>query len=218
LGGEPDKDDVEHLIGNIIVNTVGEGNKGNKQEGLNAQMDEEAAKKSYEEVQKYYEDAKDLRKRKETKERNGWDLKFQNYWGQLLKAQEAQNFLDTVTTSEKFLEHVGKFRKEVHELVKEIVDEMHLDKEHRKYHPKKYVQNNHVVFLDSSKPLKEVSEEVDYDTLFYFENNICIKLTYNKDYFLEEPLGEQDHDYNHPSNSNLNRRKSFLEHELTPHE
>lgn len=63
---------------------------------------------------------------------------------------------------------------------------MHLDKDKRKYSPKSYVENNHVVFLDSSKPLKEVNEEVDEDTLFYFENNICIKLTYNKDQYFQE--------------------------------
>lgn len=51
-------------------------------------MDEEAAKRSYDEVHQYYLDANGLKERKNKKEKNGWDLKFQNYWGMLLKAQE----------------------------------------------------------------------------------------------------------------------------------
>ena len=54
----------------------------------------------------------------------GWDLKFQNYWGYLVSADKSLR--DSMTLSERFFDHIGKFKKHAQNLVKQIVDELHL--------------------------------------------------------------------------------------------
>ena len=74
-------------------------------------------------IETYFDNSQKLEDRKRLKEGKGWDLKFQNYWGYLVQADK--NFRESMTLSEKFFDHIGKFRKEAFRLVKEIVDELH---------------------------------------------------------------------------------------------
>jgi hypothetical protein len=61
-------------------------------------------------------------------------LKFQNYWGYLVEADK--NLKDSMILSERFFDHVGRFRKIATSIVREIVDELHKPEYIRKYKPK----------------------------------------------------------------------------------
>jgi hypothetical protein len=45
------------------------------------------------------------------KESLGWDLKFQNYWGNIRKADQEKEIKSSDELSEKFISHIGDFRK-----------------------------------------------------------------------------------------------------------
>ena len=49
------------------------------------------------------------------KEKKGWDLKFQNYWGYIISADD--NYEQTMSMCEKLFKHVGEFRKHSTEVV-----------------------------------------------------------------------------------------------------
>ena len=49
----------------------------------------------------------------------GWDRQFQNYWGHIVKSQK--DFKRNETLSERFIDHVGKFREAATEVVVSIV-------------------------------------------------------------------------------------------------
>jgi hypothetical protein len=57
-----------------------------------------------------------------------------------------------MTLSERFFDHVGKFKKTSEQIVKEIIDELHLLKgsniRERKYTPVHKLSEEHMVFLD----------------------------------------------------------------------
>lgn len=67
-----------------------------------------------------FNDTDELEKKKLKKEGKGWDLKFQNYWGYLVQADK--NFRDSMTLSERFFDHIGKFKSSTFQMMKEIVD------------------------------------------------------------------------------------------------
>lgn len=134
-----------------------------------------------ENVQKYWKQSNDLQQKKMRKEQKGWDLKFQNYWGYLVQADK--NLQDSMTLAERFFDHVGKFRRTTEALVREIVDELHL--------PQDTAANKHLAGAKTRHiPLQRVPEELtvfldDEDTtasaLFFYEKNICVKLTHQGD-------------------------------------
>lgn len=74
-------------------------------------------------IDRYYKASMELQTKKTKKEKKGWDLKFQNYWGYLVSADK--NLKDSMTLSEKFFDHIGSFRKRAQQLVQQIVDELH---------------------------------------------------------------------------------------------
>jgi hypothetical protein len=53
-----------------------------------------------------------------------------------------------MTLSERFFDHIGKFRKTATSMVKEIVDELHKPLFERQYKPLTKVSEEHSVFLD----------------------------------------------------------------------
>jgi hypothetical protein len=59
-------------------------------------------------IDKYYEESMWLFERKKEKERRAWDMKFQNYWSNLVSVED--DFNQTQIYSERLLDHVGKFR------------------------------------------------------------------------------------------------------------
>lgn len=75
----------------------------------------------------------ELIEKKKKKEQKGWDLKFQNYWGYMIEADK--NLKESMVITERFFDHVGKFRKTAQQLVKEIVDELHKPIDMRKIKP-----------------------------------------------------------------------------------
>lgn len=78
--GQVSEREIIDVIGTFTPeDQVAHGN-GGKAEAIAAKSEEEA-KRSAEEVRAYYENTIKLKQRKEKKEKNGWDLKFQNYWG-----------------------------------------------------------------------------------------------------------------------------------------
>lgn len=136
----------------------------------------ERLRKLQENVNSYYKQATELQQKKSKKEEKGWDLKFQNYWCDLITADK--NLKDSMTLSERFFSHVGKFRRTAQQLVKEIVDELHLPPNHHlikyKHQPVQKIQEEHMVFLDD----EDSAVNNAGGTLFYFEKNICIKITH----------------------------------------
>lgn len=73
-------------------------------------------------------------------------MKFQNYWGYLISADK--NLKDSMTLSERFFDHVGKFRKTSQALVRDIIDELHKPIHLREHKPVSKVSEEHAVFLD----------------------------------------------------------------------
>lgn len=126
-------------------------------------------------MSKYFKQSHDLQGKKMRKEQKGWDLKFQNYWGYLVQADK--NLQDSMTLSERFFDHVGKFRRTAEQLVKEIIDDLHLppgsQQARSKHIPVLKIQEEHMVFLDD-----EDAAVNNAASLFYFEKNICIKITH----------------------------------------
>ena len=55
---------------------------------------------------------------------------------------------DSMTLSERFFAHIGKFRRTATQMVKEIVDELHKPIHERTYKPLSKVSEEHSVFLD----------------------------------------------------------------------
>ena len=84
-----------------------------------------------------------------------------------------------MTLSERFFDHVGKFRRSAQALVKEIVDEMHKPISQRDHKPLQKVSEEHGVFLDDEDLAQLASGYgTSSKTLLYFEKNIVIKITH----------------------------------------
>lgn len=117
--------------GNIDQN-VNQKQNGDDSDGdqfiEDSQDAKERLRKLQENVNNYYKQANELQMKKSKKEEKGWDLKFQNYWGYLISADK--NLKDSMTLSERFFDHVGKFRRTAQQLVKEIIDELHIPPNH----------------------------------------------------------------------------------------
>jgi hypothetical protein len=63
-------------------------------------------------------------------EQLGWDLKYQNQFKYLVQSVGDQK--RHLKISERFIEHIGKFRRTAIQIVKSIVDELHLAEHERK--------------------------------------------------------------------------------------
>ena len=64
-------------------------------------------------------------------ENSHWDLYFQNLWSCLVAAD--MNFKATMQLSEKLFKHIAAFKQEAKTFVKDIVNELHMEIEHRRY-------------------------------------------------------------------------------------
>ena len=100
-------------------------------------------------VEDRYEKSVALLDRKKKKEAMAWDLKFQNYWSNVVSAD--QNYKDGRTYSERFVHHVGVFRERAEALAKRIVEEMHLPHSHRTMKPFVNVPVEFSVFEDDDR-------------------------------------------------------------------
>ena len=180
-----------NLDGDGNVNDFNPSQKQNEEEDVeqNYEGDQDAIEKMFklkENVQKYWKQSNDLQQKKMRKEQKGWDLKFQNYWGYLIQADK--NLQDSMTLSERFFDHVGKFRKTAENLVKEIIDELHLPQDtaqnkhlsgsKTKHIPVQKIPEEHVVFLDDD-------DSALSQALFFYEKNICIKITHQGDQMVD---------------------------------
>jgi len=86
-----------------------------------------------EKINQYLVQSTDLLQRKLDKEEKAWDMKFQNYWTNLIdfemeqnKTEDDQEISNTNVKvyCERLLQHVGRFRKEAIQIFETIVDEM----------------------------------------------------------------------------------------------
>lgn len=60
-----------------------------------------------------------------TRENQGWDLKFQNYWGHIRRADLQGEQKNTNELSEHFIAHIGNFRTTAQKVVVSIINELH---------------------------------------------------------------------------------------------
>ena len=74
-------------------------------------------------TQAVYEDQIALVKEQEEKDKTGWDLKFQNYWGYIVAADS--NYEQSISMCEKLFHHIGAFREHVNQKFHDIVNQMH---------------------------------------------------------------------------------------------
>jgi hypothetical protein len=57
------------------------------------------------------------------KESEGWDIKFQNYWGYIVAAGDNEDQCKSMC--QKLFNHVGQFREFVEQYVQKVVDKLH---------------------------------------------------------------------------------------------
>ena len=116
-----------------------------------------------------YEKSVALLDRKKKKEAMAWDLKFQNYWSNVVSAD--QNYKDGRTYSERFVHHVGVFRERAEALAKRIVEEMHLPHSHRSMRPFVNVPVEFSVFEDDDR----ATEIYSMDRIVFKITPVCIR-------------------------------------------
>ena len=75
------------------------------------------------EIEKFADEEDQLQKMMNEKEQKGWDLKFQNYWGYIVSADD--NYEQTMNMCEKLFKHVGEFRKHSTDYAQKIIDQMY---------------------------------------------------------------------------------------------
>ena len=91
-----------------------------------------------------------------------------------------------MTLSERFFDHIGNFRRTSHHIVRDIVDELHKPVSLRKYRPEQKVSDEHGVFLDDEDIVSGgLNGGYATKTLFYYIDNICIKLTHQGEQMLD---------------------------------
>ena len=102
----------------------------------------------------------------------GWDLKFQNYWGHIVRSNSS-NQKNSLLISEYFIKHIGDFRKTCQEVVESIVNELSLADSERKF--KRNMKPEMESFLEE-KPIDKATE-----TMMFYDKiktkNIIIKMT-----------------------------------------
>ena len=72
------------------------------------------------ELMKEFVESQKMKKLLSNKENEGWDVKFQNYWSQIVTSQGIWKANRQI--SERLIEHLGKFRIASENLVMKIVD------------------------------------------------------------------------------------------------
>ena len=84
-----------------------------------------------------------------SKESQSWDIKFQNYWGQIVAADANGNYEQTIKMCEKLFQHIGQFREHATEQVIKIVETMHNPKEKTLLHkPLTQIEEDKKVLMD----------------------------------------------------------------------
>lgn len=68
------------------------------------------------------------------RENLGWDLKFQNYWGHIIKSYGNGEQKNNQKISELFIAHIGLFRKTAQSVVVSIINELHKSPSERVHH------------------------------------------------------------------------------------
>lgn len=103
--------------------------KGMQKSGQNDDgriVDDKDAKQMQKDIDKIIKDQKLLEEDMRDRERKGWDLKFQNYWGQIVSNNTNQEH--SQVTCEKLFKHVGKFREEAEKNFEHIINNIHRPK------------------------------------------------------------------------------------------
>mmetsp|Transcript_39106 Transcript_39106/g.37432 ORF Transcript_39106/g.37432 Transcript_39106/m.37432 type:complete len:186 (-) Transcript_39106:37-594(-) len=90
-----------------------------------------------------------------------------------------------MTLSERFFDHVGKFRRTATKVVHNIIDELHQPLHARTYRPGSNIKEEHAIFLDMENI--GISGEHSKNVSAYFEKNIIIKITHQGDQIYEDP-------------------------------
>ena len=85
-------------------------------------------------IEKYFKESVNLFERKKEKERKAWDMKFQNYWSNLIQVED--DYQLNQTYSERLIGHVGNFMQKAKQIFMEIIDEIHLPFHQRRYEEK----------------------------------------------------------------------------------
>lgn len=88
-------------------------------------VDTKEAMQIQEDIEKIMQEQRILEEDMRDRERKGWDLKFQNYWGQIVSSYGNQNHEQSMAICEKLFKHVGKFRQEAEKNFMHIVDNIH---------------------------------------------------------------------------------------------
>jgi hypothetical protein len=115
----------------------------------------------------------------ESFEHIGWDMKYQNQFEYLVQSIGDQK--RHLKISERFIEHIGKFRQTATAIVKQIVDELHLTDKERTINPvaQQIAMSQFELFYD---------EENTKPMIFYDQQqtkNIIIKLTHQGDVYYD---------------------------------
>jgi hypothetical protein len=107
-------------------------------------------------INQYLDHSNDLLKRKIEKEEKAWDMKFQNYWTNLIdfelefnKSQDDPEVSNTHVKVywERLLQHVGKFREECIRIFETVVDEMIVPESQKNLHSYDAVPSEYKAFL-----------------------------------------------------------------------
>lgn len=117
-----------------------QNDKNQSKGGTNSYKDQIGTAQSTEKKNMFFTRVKDYVKKQEEldkifkkKENLGWDLKFQNYWGQIARSVEQGEQKANIQISEHFIAHIGQFSKTSKEVVMQIVNELHLENSKRKF-------------------------------------------------------------------------------------
>ena len=188
------KDPMEILHQNINIandrKDITAKREDSKKPKVSKIRDEAEVEQIMKEMRQLHEGQEALEQRMNKREKAGWDLKFQNYWGYTVAAQS--NMEKSQAMCEKLFTHIGEFRAEASRIFTNIIDRLHVPESQRvegDLQPKTFDRRSEEsVLIDEQDDRLYQSMEPEHHDLgqldfsmagqnIYFQNNIIFKIT-----------------------------------------